>query len=158
MYHVCDIASAVVWQCDIDSRRGIDAVRPLNVSPADRNTPHEWVLDEFAHARTRIFAVIVVTAEIRSHPVPSRSAAAYTARATHRTYTLAAAARALPARISRQPPPRAFILYNDCQRSFAARAHTHTAANSHDLAEAFGPRKSRVCGKISQYPIYTYKL
>jgi len=61
----------------------IDVVRPPNddVSPADRNTPHEWVLDEFAHAR--IVVVIVVTAEIRSHPVPAHSAAAYTARAPY---------------------------------------------------------------------------
>jgi len=89
----------------IDSRRGIDVVRPPNdeFSPADCNTPHEWTLDEFAHSRTHphtyyTVLVIVVIAEIRSHPVPTRPRMPipppprlpmYTARALRTTYTLA---------------------------------------------------------------------
>lgn len=85
----------------IDSRWGIDVVRSPNdnVSPADCNTPHEWALDEFAHARTHPHTyTVLVIAEIRLHPVPTRPRvpipppprlSIYTARALRTTYTLA---------------------------------------------------------------------
>jgi len=94
-----------------------------------------YLTSSHTHARTRIFVVIVVTAEIRSHPVPSRSAAAYTARASHhRTYTrsrregssraykpTAAAAAAAVRVLRRVPPTWTVVVVQECVSSGACR-------------------------------------
>jgi len=79
-----------------------------------------WRVRTRTHAPTHIYTVlvIVVIAEIRSHPVPTRPRVPIPPPPRLSMYT----ARALRHNVYARRPPRAFILHNDCQRSLAARA------------------------------------